>query len=545
MKKALVSYVLITASVLFSLIELKGQYLRNPSLEGPEYQDGQPDYWESFPEDDGSDPNFYPEYTVYDGSKTYTPIDGNTFTLYRSRGTTYAESHHFPVTREYSFQELIKPLEPNSCFMFEAHLAFHPSHQVIDSDPELENKAFPLVFKVWGGNENNVREELLIESEPIANEDWEKYTFYFNTQETAFAYIMFEVYWDTINIRPEPYNSMMLIDNLKLERLLNNQEPKYDTLYYRGDGLTQLTAGEGTKYVWEPEGFLANSETQTSTIFHYHDKFKVWVYQEGACPSEEEFVVLLHCDTLYPEFIHRRTDLYYKYEKNIILEASTGNIYDWTPKVNLSAYDIQSPYMLGYSGEYTVDITRIFNQDFQCQYKEQFNIILQCDTLYPEKSIVVMDSIIDGGETVELIPRYGWPVSEWTPSAFLSCHDCQNPIARPETKTQFKVELEDNFACFHEEVFLIDIELEIPNVITPNNDGYNDCFKIYGLPGNSKLYIYTKNGELLYQDKSYSIENCWEGIDMHGKKLETGTYWYIIKHDNYGTIATGYIFVKQ
>ena len=51
----------------------------------------------------------------------------------------------------------------------------------------------------------------------------------------------------------------------------------------------------------------------------------------------------------------------------------------------------------------------------------------------------------------------------------------------------------------------------IPNTITPNSDGYNDCLKVYGLPEGSSFRLFDKQGRLLYSRDPYNPDDCWYG----------------------------------
>lgn len=62
--------------------------------------------------------------------------------------------------------------------------------------------------------------------------------------------------------------------------------------------------------------------------------------------------------------------------------------------------------------------------------------------------------------------------------------------------------------------------LTIPNVITPNGDGYNDRFRILGLRGQWSLKVYNRWGQQLYQSNSYS--NDW------GADTAAGSYYYLL-----------------
>jgi len=61
--------------------------------------------------------------------------------------------------------------------------------------------------------------------------------------------------------------------------------------------------------------------------------------------------------------------------------------------------------------------------------------------------------------------------------------------------------------------------LHVPNVVTPNGDGFNDVFYVAGLPKYSKLNIYTKKGVEIYSTTNY--KNDWDGHDV-----PSGNYRY-------------------
>jgi gliding motility-associated-like protein len=62
-------------------------------------------------------------------------------------------------------------------------------------------------------------------------------------------------------------------------------------------------------------------------------------------------------------------------------------------------------------------------------------------------------------------------------------------------------------------------KMHVPNVLTPNKDGFNDSFYIEGLPRYSKLIIINKKDKEVYKSENY--RNDWDGGD-----LPAGTYQF-------------------
>lgn len=84
---------------------------------------------------------------------------------------------------------------------------------------------------------------------------------------------------------------------------------------------------------------------------------------------------------------------------------------------------------------------------------------------------------------------------------------------------------------------------QIPNVITPNEDGINDLFVIPCIEsyGNNHITIYDRWGQVVFEKNNYS--NNWYGTNKYGNKLN-GTYYYRLSSIN-KPVETGYIVVLR
>ncbi len=81
-------------------------------------------------------------------------------------------------------------------------------------------------------------------------------------------------------------------------------------------------------------------------------------------------------------------------------------------------------------------------------------------------------------------------------------------------------------------------EVTVPNVITPNNDGYNDFFVIKGLEDypNTLVQIFNRWGKKVYESSNY--QNNW-----NGENNNDGVYFYVITFMDYLNPMTGTITV--
>jgi gliding motility-associated-like protein len=526
---------LILAAMLYSGANTSGQYLLNPSLEGTLGDDEPPEFWHT--DNSWSDPDLLASYPRT--NPRYFPVDGNNFCLFRARGATYNESYHAPYQREYLYQELAQPLEVNACFRFDASLCYNPDYEV--NDTEDPDRGYPLRFQIWGANSPGVQDALLYESETLGNAAFESFSFIFTTYDTSYAYIFLTVMWDTVNVKSQAYNGMILVDDLDLVKLQDAEIRTEYTLYYQGDRETILTASAGEGYFWYPASPVSSTSSRSVLLNSFTEEMTVLISTTDGCSYIEKFHLILDCDTLYPAGMNENHEYYYTYEKDIVLEATAGLTYDWNPKSGLSAYDTRSPSLLEYAESYNVLITDRYN----CSFNDYFTIRLSCDTLYPGGQIEVLDTLIEPNASVTLIPRYGSIAGAWSPAQFLNCTGCQTPISSPRNTVSYSVQLEDEFGCTHTEFFNLEIDLYIPNVITPNGDDFNQCLKVFGLPDGTAFYLYDKQGLLLYHTSAYKPDDCWEGTDQNGNPLKAGNYWYGFVHPVQGTLKTGFLLIKR
>ncbi|HYX05304.1 MAG TPA: PKD domain-containing protein [Bacteroidales bacterium] len=90
--------------------------------------------------------------------------------------------------------------------------------------------------------------------------------------------------------------------------------------------------------------------------------------------------------------------------------------------------------------------------------------------------------------------------------------------------------VKDNIGCADttERDVRIAGKLEIPNVFTPNGDGYNDFFYVPTNGRTSYMFrVYSRSGNLVYKSDTKAI--LWDGFTINGIKAPQGIYYYVIE----------------
>ena len=118
--------------------------------------------------------------------------------------------------------------------------------------------------------------------------------------------------------------------------------------------------------------------------------------------------------------------------------------------------------------------------------------------------------------------------------------DGSNPIANPTSYTNattpetIYIRVANDEGCFQTtsvEISVVACEIEIPQGISPNGDGFNDTFSINGLElhPNFELKIFDRRGLLVYSGNGSTQE--WDGraLEKNGELLPVGTYFYTLQ----------------
>lgn len=129
------------------------------------------------------------------------------------------------------------------------------------------------------------------------------------------------------------------------------------------------------------------------------------------------------------------------------------------------------------------------------------------------------------------------PVSyNWTPAETLDCFDCDDPTAFPFGTTTYVVSIVDSTMCQAEDSLTINVILNYPvfapNVFSPNGDGINDGFTLFGGPAARQiqdLKVFSRWGSLVFETSNIPLNDPdlgWNGI-FKGKKMNPDVFAYV------------------
>ena len=180
------------------------------------------------------------------------------------------------------------------------------------------------------------------------------------------------------------------------------------------------------------------------------------------------------------------------------------------------------------AGSYVVIIT----DSRGCVVADSFNLQYQYSITVTTSPAVT----INLGDSTELTATsniFSGVVYNWTPVEGLGCSTCESTSAQPVRNTLYYVNVTDSNGCYANASVLVTVipnyNLFIPNCFTPNGDGNNDYFEMFG---NKKAIIYweikvfNRWGEKVFE--SNDINFGWDG-SYKGRMQDPGVFVYEAK----------------
>lgn len=211
----------------------------------------------------------------------------------------------------------------------------------------------------------------------------------------------------------------------------------------------------------------------------------------------------------------------------------------WDSDTFLNSTHVQSPVC-----KPTEDIAYIHyfmdNQDSIIRQDTLLVRVMNCSPARPDTSICLGDEVYLGNS------NFNFSSYLWSPADYLDNNLIANPLANPLENITYHVRVIDTNGIVHSDSVTIKLkicnlppEIIIPNIITPNGDGYNEIFRFK----NEELWhlqtqVFNRWGQLVF---SGSDPERWDGR-FNGKAVSDGVYFYHITAE---TDGFGVVYIYQ
>lgn len=209
----------------------------------------------------------------------------------------------------------------------------------------------------------------------------------------------------------------------------------------------------------------------------------------------------------------------------VILSASGGTRYSWSPAEGLSATDIDKPVASPLvTTLYTV---RVYAGS--CYRTAEVKVIVhktpRADAGPDKKSLSGSYTRLNGKASGDAIDYF------WTPSTDIDDPKSLHPKVSPSISTTYTLNVVSNLGCVTavDEVFVKVYEkMIVPNVFSPNGDQVNDVWNITAIDAfeSPNVKVMNRYGEIVFESTGYLAP--WDGR-YKNSDLPAGVYYYLIK----------------
>ncbi len=287
------------------------------------------------------------------------------------------------------------------------------------------------------------------------------------------------------------------------------------TVYYRTNG--------GLRYVW------SNGDSTAATTFAptQSQDYHIHVTDNSGCSSEDSVYVTV--DTL-PRVYAGPDTIICPYGSYVMpATASPSASLSWQPVDGLNKPDSVNPVLnINQSSIYVLTAT---NPD-GC--KSADSVLIEVHPLSvnagPDTSLCVEETyVMQGTASTDSF--------EWFPATGLSSATILTPVFNYDQTTQYYLQVSDTNGCVLIDTVVISVNycnsyIKAPDAFTPNGDGTNDHFTVFGkYVSDYQIKIYNRWGEEVYSSTDINelndLSRGWDGT-YKGKLQDVGTFVYYI-----------------
>jgi len=199
--------------------------------------------------------------------------------------------------------------------------------------------------------------------------------------------------------------------------------------------------------------------------------------------------------------------------ESVKLSAGGGNTYNWYPTTGISVASDREPY----AKPLTTTV-------YSVQVSNGGNCIQTASVLIKVNPLPEVDAGPDVTYNLDepmFLNAKGTGTLKWILGDGIICKDCPNTQIKPTNSSCYQIQAVTEFGCKAIDEVCIDVSKDyniyIPNVFTPNEDGTNDVFLVYGT-GITKLevIVFDRWGEKLFtsNEQIKGWDGKYKGVDL-------------------------------
>ena len=273
------------------------------------------------------------------------------------------------------------------------------------------------------------------------------------------------------------------------------------------DGSIQLTTTGGTlpyTFVWS-DGNAGQNRTNLIA-----GNYSVVVTDQHQCTANMAVVITQHAAVSMLPVLKQPTCPKKEDDGGISLVVSGGDSvyhYSWSDGSATDSIEHLSP------GSYSVTVTDghgcTINGTYVLSYIYNFSV-----NASPAQTIKLGQNAMLS-YTVQGIAG-NIAAHTWSPGYGLNCTDCANPVAGPNVTTTYQINIVNEAGCNVSDtttVYVVpEYDIFVPNAFTPNGDGRNDYFQIFGDLETLQyidVQIFDRIGEKVFE--SHDMFFKWDG----------------------------------
>ena len=262
----------------------------------------------------------------------------------------------------------------------------------------------------------------------------------------------------------------------------------------------------------------------------------IFTITDGAGCSKTDSVTLNEPEGILPEIFANDPNCLTQQPGSISIESVTGGAAPYSIKVENGPYVPMSviPYTVSNLQPGNFDITIRDANNCEVDSKVTISPILEPEVSLGRDTVIGLgDSILIRASSNIIPTSVGGD-----PPMFLSCDTCLNTFSRPNQNISYRITITDAAGCTATDDLRIEVlklrNVFIPSAFSPDDDGINDVFSIFGDDEAVKIrrfQIFDRWGNLVYSSADIPLNDPnigWDGR-YKGKRMNPAVFVFWVE----------------